>query len=456
MYLSSSVFCSRLGLHWRLPRTLKANKCLTIPFKPRASSSDTSDDEPSDIDALAARLSAEAEKMRAAGEKGSQQSETSRVEEVLAPMGFERQVSRETQMLAEMGEGGFFASDFELLQELGQISVQQQESADDTYSLLTTKSTVAAVIAYTASYHSGMPFQDPVVTLLKEYLPGAQAVAINELSILSHLTGMPDRNSKWQVAAAVNSDGRDPPIVRLLGYFSAAMSDSAVKLASTTDREEALFIVQKWEGLAPLTLWPSAQQTSGIGLGRLFGAVDTSLDDRVRMIRSIVKGCLRALSYCHSYGVLHGALGSGSILLSSFDDKSAARLTVKFDNFGFARRLSVPAAGEILDDTPIALGCRGDLRQLSVVFLEAILGALAENGPSPATSADSIQRLLAEIYDWDMEGVRYYCEGDEEWGRALKLLDDDEGAGWDLLVKMSKGQGSAAELSEHRFCNPVK
>ena len=49
--------------------------------------------------------------------------------------------------------------------------------------------------------------------------------------------------------------------------------------------EDAIWVVLKWEGLAPLALYPSAQQTSGIGLGRLFGAQDSSMLDRVRMLR---------------------------------------------------------------------------------------------------------------------------------------------------------------------------
>lgn len=47
-------------------------------------------------------------------------------------------------------------------------------------------------------------------------------------------------------------------------------------------------MVLKWEGLAPLALYPSAQQTSGIGLGRLFGGQDSSMRDRARMLR---QGC---------------------------------------------------------------------------------------------------------------------------------------------------------------------
>lgn len=34
-------------------------------------------------------------------------------------------------------------------------------------------------------------------------------------------------------------------------------------------------------------------------------------------------------------GVVHGALGSGSVMLSSFDDRSAARLVVKLDNVSY-------------------------------------------------------------------------------------------------------------------------
>jgi hypothetical protein len=156
----------------------------------------------------------------------------------------------------------------------------------------TTQSSQAAVIAYTAAYTSGMPFQDPVVTLIKEYLPGAVAVAVNELAVLKHLTSLPDRTEKWQVAAA--GPARMPPVVRLLGYFKAGISESAQSLilSSTTtsssgtlssskndtsiysnmpSQSEAIWVVSKWEGMAPLTLWPSTQQTSGIGLGRLFG-----------------------------------------------------------------------------------------------------------------------------------------------------------------------------------------
>lgn len=451
-------------------------------------------------------------------------------------MGFSYQEERESRTLQDIGDGGFFSSDFELLQELGRISVQQQQAAsssslysmdddyeydndDDNYRSLTsgstTQSSQAAVIAYTAAYTSGMPFQDPVVTLIKEYLPGAVAVAVNELAVLKHLTSLPDRTEKWQVAAA--GPARMPPVVRLLGYFKAGISESAQSLifsstsssssgtTTTTSssknnknnknnandtsiysnmpsQREAIWVVSKWEGMAPLTLWPSTQQTSGIGLGRLFGdgGGAAALRDRVRMIKSITRGSLYALAYCHNKGVIHGAVGSGSVLLSSFDDRAAGRLLVKLDNFGFAKRISLPfsnsgynssdsdtdSSGRSLlyytgEDTPYTIGCRGDLRQLAVVLLEAAIGALADGGPSPGTSAESFQRLLGEVFDWDVDRFKEYCEGEEEWNTAVQVLsirkgvdaDSSDGSGWGLLRGMVSGKMAAEILVDHPFCD---
>lgn len=114
-----------------------------------------------------------------------------------------------------------------------------------------------AVIAFTARYYSGLPFQvllctqascvsprtgaiayrptlacrsescshalaqmksilvqEPVTVLLKEYLPGARSVACNEMQALVHLAGgLPDR--KWHTAIAPITG--ELPIVPLLG-----------------------------------------------------------------------------------------------------------------------------------------------------------------------------------------------------------------------------------------------
>ena len=50
-----------------------------------------------------------------------------------------------------------------------------------------------------------------------------------------------------------------------------------------------------------------------------------------------MRGTLQALAFCHGRNVSHGSMGSGSVLLSTFDDRRANDLIVKLDNFGFGR-----------------------------------------------------------------------------------------------------------------------
>ena len=45
---------------------------------------------------------------------------------------------------------------------------------------------------------------------------------------------------------------------------------------------------------------------------------------------------MEAVLYCHEKGIVHGSLGTGSVMLSSFDDYEADGLIVKLDNFGFS------------------------------------------------------------------------------------------------------------------------
>jgi len=440
----------------------------------QAGGSSSGSDEPVDIDQLAARLAAEAEKLRRQQDQSydvASPDDSATIEEYLAPLppppsepapfGYETKNS-EGEALAAVGDGGFYASEFELLQELGQISIQQIDAAPDDALFPTAaveRSSRTAVIAYTASYFSGMPFQDPVVCLLKEYLPGAKAVACNELVITKHLCGMPGLTDKWNAASAPLS--QSPPVVELLGYFLAGPSERAALAdpsVQSMDVADTIWVVQKWEGMAPLALYPQQQQTSGLGLGRLFGGASAALKQRYRMLRSIARGTLRAVAYCHERNVVHGSIGSGSFLLSTFDDSDSIRLVVKLDNFGFARLISMPPSSLFpepvpAEDTPLALGRRTDQRQLAVVLLECILSALAATGPSENTSAEAVLRVLGDVMSWDVDQFREFCAGDPDWEQAVELLSADEGAGWQLIKDLVNGSKWAEELARSPFCD---
>lgn len=468
-------------------------------------SDDDEDEQSLDIDQLAARLAAEAERLRQ-----RQSNENS-----AAPFGYESK-SREAEALAYIGDGGFSASDFELLQELGSISIQQVSTRPDEdlpsspFPSPSEKTAQLAIIAYIARYYSGMPFQDPVPTFLKEYHPGAKAVAYNELLVLKHLCGIPDIDGKWRTAASPLTIS--PPIVELLGYFLAGPSERSA-LADPTLKDsnldiDTIWVVSKWDNMAPLSMYPSAQQTSGFGLGKLFGGAQQSMKDRYNMLKSIVRGMLSALAFCHEKYVVHGSVGSGSFLLSTFRDEDSQRLVVKLDNFGFARRIVMPSmknmdagggTGKIKhpssnetskkqnerppetlyqnpffiknDDTkkkedgdesspladamsrsnegaPFVLVCRADQRQLAIVILETILSSLAASGPSTQTTADAVLRVLGDVFGWNIEQYKQYCSDEPEWEQAVSLLSHDGDAGWMLIDDLIQGRHSTNRLLE--------
>jgi serine/threonine protein kinase len=115
----------------------------------------------------------------------------------------------------------------------------------------------------------------------------------------------------------------------LQGYFLAGPSTTAAEMEPEVDQEDAIWVVLKWENFGALQLYPSAQQTSGFGLGKLFGRGGG--DDRARMLKAITRGMVNAVAYCHERSVIHGSL-SGSFLLSSFDDSRASSVIVKLQN----------------------------------------------------------------------------------------------------------------------------
>jgi len=126
------------------------------------------------------------------------------------------------------------------------------------------------------------------------------------------------------------------------------------------------------------------------------------------MIRSIFKGMLNAVSYCHERAVAHGSLGSGTFLLSTCNDRDWSNLMVKIDSFGFAsfgrqvERYGVEDMGSF--DSAI----KADRRQLAIIVLECILASLEEGGPSELSSASSVERVLVDVYSWDLSSSVSY------------------------------------------------
>ena len=78
-----------------------------------------------------------------------------------------------------------------------------------------------------------------------------------------------------------------------------------------------------------------------------------------------------------------------------------------------------------------------DLHALGFVFLGLLLVSLADlkmaGTPMPATDEDTLQKLLSEIFNQDFGAFREYVEAEDVWTKLVEVLDEKNGAGWEVL-----------------------
>ena len=188
-----------------------------------------------------------------------------------------------------------------------------------------------------------------------------------------------------------------------------------------------------------------------------------------------MKGALVALADIHDNGIAHRSIGRSSFVLTSPNqDKRepsiiyftrSSGLVVKLADFGFSGLLEESAYDDEFiarartfgfsfrkGDTSLAVtnfAMAEDLHALGFVFLGLLLSVLAElpsaQTPMPATDEDTLQRLLGEIFEKDISQFREYVEAEEVWSNLVELLDENDGAGWNLLETLFKAREKAAE-----------
>lgn len=360
--------------------------------------------------------------------------------------------------------GEFFPEEFELLQEQVCIELAGRHPPALCLSLscaslarsqgrLGSQSGEPVLIAYASRYYSGMPFEDPVLASLREFVPNShdQMLGVRELIVLSHLcNGFPPRDQRWKVASAYPDKKKDPPVMRLLGYFVAGST-----LPGATSN--SIWIVQQWDGFAPLEGYKAAQQTSGFGLGRLFGAEQRAVNDRQQMIKAIARGMLEAVAFLHDASVAHGALSQAVFRVSTFDDKDWARVAVKVDGLGVATYGGrMPAALTSIFDGNFSERVRMDRQRLALLILELVVTSLSvsdETGSTrreftPTTDLGRLEQLLM-VYDGDISLLRSYLEEERAYGGAVDYMDRT--ALWDVIDLLAEGQMDVGNVLGHSF-----
>jgi len=195
-------------------------------------------------------------------------------------------------------------------------------------------------------------------------------------------------------------------------------------------------------GRRALALPPLPRDVSWLSTGRF-------------VVKGIMPQALAALASVHEAGLAHRVLSPASIQLGAKTgmNKNVAleycdpsMLSVKFSDFGRATPLDSPDTGAL--GGGLALVSQ-DLRALGIIFLQLLLGALAETvtvdpntnlpqplpRPPPVTGADLVRQLA--LFDDRIAGdsgtFSEFCRGEDAWCKVVALLDADNGSGWEFI-----------------------
>ncbi|KAL6749999.1 hypothetical protein V8C86DRAFT_2824458 [Haematococcus lacustris] len=403
-----------------------------------------------DSEGWAAALSREAARMRQSMDDDeftdlSEFAEVAQNAGLLLPQ--QMAVELQAQVWSELGpDGGFESEDFELVQRIGRISVQAAATTSDAQSS-------TAVVAYIARYVACGLYARPPAALVKEYLPVAKSIALNELLLLHHLCGVPE--DKHQAIMAAPSS--EVPVVPLLGYFTSSPSEEAQlvgkqdrSMATVAEEPESLWLVYSWEGLRPLALYNQAGPP--VVKPRLFqsrqAAEEEAWQARVRMLRRIAVLLLQAVDYCHSADVVHGSISSGSVLMNTAEDIPRLDLVaLKLDGFGFGKFAPAPGNLESFEAAK-----RADIVACGLLLAETFACGLAD-GPSGVMTPPTLRRLLFTVFPADVEGFRAYLHEDGHHERFAALLENAEARDFlhAMLYNTAQQQATALQLLQHDF-----
>jgi hypothetical protein len=96
-----------------------------------------------------------------------------------------------------------------------------------------------------------------------------------------------------------------------------------------------------------------------------------------------------------------------------------------------------------------------DMHAVGFVFLGLLLTTLAELPrpvPStyqmPATDDDTLQRLLTDIFDKDMNQFREFVLEEDIWSNLVALLDENDKSGWKVLETLVLARENAAKRKD--------
>ncbi|XP_071934033.1 uncharacterized protein [Coffea arabica] len=175
---------------------------------------------------------------------------------------------------------------------------------------------------------------------------------------------------------------------------------------------------------------------------------DLTLRRRRYFVTKLFQGTMRGLAYMHDNDRLHQSLGPYSVVLNTMVEKEAAYLVPRLRDLAFAVDVRYPqlendsgtlseglwrrasAAGAFTPMEKRAFGIADDIYEAGLLLAYLAFLPFCEAGTMDSLS---LQRLLENTFQLDLEATREYCLADDGLLEGVRYLDLRDNAGWELL-----------------------
>lgn len=214
----------------------------------------------------------------------------------------------------------------------------------------------------------------------------------------------------------------------------------------------------------------SKSQSLGVGMSWNHFEQEEMVRRKRFFVIKLLQGAMLGLAFMHEHERLHQSLGPSSVVLNTIRERDAAYLVPRLRDLAFSvdirysyleegrgmlsqqlwRRAA--AGGAFTPFEKRAFAIADDIYEAGLLLAYLAFVPFCESG---IIDSLSLQRLLENTFQLDIEATREYCLADDRLLEAVKFLDLGDGAGWELLQAMLnpdyRKRPIAEAVAKHRF-----
>ncbi|KAI3411309.1 Protein kinase domain-containing protein [Psidium guajava] len=214
----------------------------------------------------------------------------------------------------------------------------------------------------------------------------------------------------------------------------------------------------------------SKSRSLQVGMSWNYFELEEMLRRKRFFIIKLLQGAMHGLAFMHEHERLHQSLGPSSVVLNTITERDAAYLVPRLRDLAFSVDIRYPyveeghgilseqlwrraaAAGAITPFEKRDFAIADDIYEAGLLLAYLAFVPFCESG---IIDSLSLQRLLENTFQLDIEATREYCLADDRLLEAVKFLDLGDGAGWELLQAMLnpdyRKRPVAEAVVKHRF-----